>query len=124
MNEIIESIREELQRNADEEILASGKRFFKEETKAYGVKTALVTKLGKQYFKLIEDREKQDIFDLCEKLWQSGYMEESFIACNWSYFIRKRYQPDDFEVFERWVDRYVTNWASCDTLCNHTMGAF
>jgi 3-methyladenine DNA glycosylase AlkD len=83
-----------------------------------------VTRLGKQYFKLIKDREKQDIFDLCEELWQSGYMEESFIACHWSYYIRKQYQPDDFAVFEKWVDQYVTNWASCDTLCNHTVGAF
>lgn len=124
MNKIIESIREELQRNADEETRVSGQRFFKEETKTYGVKTATVTRLGKQYFKLIKDREKQDIFDLCEELWQSGYMEESFIACNWSYYIRKQYQPDDFAVFEKWVDQYVTNWASCDTLCNHTVGAF
>ncbi len=124
MNKIIESIREELQQNADEETRVSGQRFFKEETKTYGVKTTIVTRLGKQYFKLIEDREKQDIFDLCEELWQSGYMEESFIACNWSYFIRKRYQPDDFAVFEKWVDQYVNNWASCDTLCNHTVGAF
>lgn len=124
MNKIIESIREELQRNADEETRVSGQRFFKEETKTYGVKTATVTRLGKQYFKLIKDREKQDIFDLCEELWQSGYMEESFIACHWSYYIRKQYQPDDFAVFEKWVDQYVTNWASCDTLCNHTVGAF
>jgi 3-methyladenine DNA glycosylase AlkD len=102
MNKIIESIREELQRNADEETRVSGQRFFKEETKTYGVKTATVTRLGKQYFKLIKDREKQDIFDLCEELWQSGYMEESFIACHWSYYIRKQYQPDDFAVFEKW----------------------
>jgi 3-methyladenine DNA glycosylase AlkD len=26
-------------------------------------------------------------------------------------------------VFERWVQHYVSNWASCDTLCNHTIGA-
>lgn len=25
-------------------------------------------------------------------------------------------------MFERWVSRYVSNWASCDTLCNHSIG--
>ena len=25
-------------------------------------------------------------------------------------------------VFERWLGAYVDNWASCDTLCNHTVG--
>lgn len=124
MSDIIAAIREELQRNADEEIRASGKRFFKEETKTYGMKTSVVTGLGKQYYKLIKSQDKQDIFALCEELWQSGYMEESYIACNWSYYVRKRYQPGDFAVFERWVDRHVSNWASCDTLCNHTVGAF
>ncbi len=90
----------------------------------YGVKTAIVSKIGKKYFKAIKDKKKTEIFDLCEELWRSGYMEESFIACNWSYFIRKDYEPKDFKVFEKWVNNYVSNWASCDTLCNHTIGAF
>lgn len=51
-------------------------------------------------------------------------MEESFIACNWSHFVHKKYEPGDFAVFEKWVNNYVSNWASCDTLCNHTIGAF
>jgi 3-methyladenine DNA glycosylase AlkD len=51
-------------------------------------------------------------------------MEESFIACNWSYRFRKEYLPGDFIIFERWVKCYVSNWASCDTLCNHTVGTF
>ncbi len=51
-------------------------------------------------------------------------MEESFIACEWSYSLRKVYKPADFKTFEKWVNLYVTNWASCDTFCNHTVGAF
>jgi 3-methyladenine DNA glycosylase AlkD len=57
-------------------------------------------------------------------LWQSGYIEESLIACNWSYYIHKKYEPADFEIFEKWISRYVSNWATCDTLCNHTIGVF
>ena len=51
-------------------------------------------------------------------------MEESFIACHWSYAVRKDYEVRDFDVFEKWIKNYVTNWASCDTLCNHTIGEF
>jgi 3-methyladenine DNA glycosylase AlkD len=50
-------------------------------------------------------------------------MEESFVACDWSYKSKKQYERTDFKVFEKWVDEYVNNWASCDTLCNHTVGA-
>lgn len=124
MISIINKIRQELKQNSDEKTQKTGQNFFKEKIKFYGVKTAIVSKIGKEYFKAIKDKKKTEIFDLCEELWRSGYMEESFIACNWSYFIRKDYEPKDFEIFEKWVNNYVSNWASCDTLCNHTVGAF
>lgn len=119
---ILDSLHQELQHNSDKEGQITAQRFFKEPVKTYGIKTALVTQIGKKYFKLIQSKDKQEIFDLCENLWQSGYMEESFIACNWSYALRKQFQIDDFKIFEKWLSKYVDNWASCDTFCNHTMG--
>jgi 3-methyladenine DNA glycosylase AlkD len=124
MSKIINKIRRELKLNSDKDSKDAALRFFKEKIKVYGVKTAIVKKIGKEYFKEIENKKKIEIFDLCKELWKSGYMEESFIACNWSYFIRKYYEPKDFKVFETWVNKYVSNWTSCDTLCNHTVGAF
>lgn len=124
MDSIIKKIRHDLKADSDDAVRKSGLNFFKEKIKLYGVKTAVVKKIGKEYYKVIKDRNKAEIFDLCDLLWQSGYMEESFIACNWSYYIRKDYEPGDFIVFEKWVSTYVSNWASCDTLCNHTIGAF
>jgi 3-methyladenine DNA glycosylase AlkD len=124
MDSVIERVRRDLQENSDEQTRQSGQRFFKESIKSYGVKSALVERIAREHFKNIKDKSKSEIFCCCEELWQSGYMEESFVACNWSYSIRNRYEPEDFAVFERWVANYVTNWASCDTLCNHTVGAF
>lgn len=124
MKGIIGKIRRELRQNGDEMTRKSGRRFFKERIRLYGVKSAVAQKIGKEYFRAVKDKSKKEIFDLCEELWMSGYMEESFIACNWSYYIRRDYEPRDFRVFEKWVNGYVGNWASCDTLCNHTIGAF
>jgi len=124
MSDIIESIRQQLKQNAGQKAKESGQYFFKEKVRLYGVKTAVVSKIGKEYFKAIKDKKKTEIFFLCEELWRSGYMEESYIACNWSYYIHKDYKPKDFKVFEKWVNDYVNNWASCDTLCNHTIGTF
>ncbi|HPR61811.1 MAG TPA: DNA alkylation repair protein, partial [Prolixibacteraceae bacterium] len=64
------------------------------------------------------------VFEVCERLFQSGNFEESIIACQWSYYVHKQYEPIDFLVFERWINSYVSNWATCDTLCNHTVGEF
>lgn len=124
MSAIIEKIRKELKKNSDEKTKASGKRFFKEAVKLYGVKSAIVSKIAREYFQQIKDKSKPEIFNLCEALWQSGYMEESFVACHWSYRIHKQYEPQDFRIFERWTDKYISNWASCDTFCNHAIGSF
>ncbi len=124
MENIVEKVREALIKNADEKTREMSQRFFKEMIKTHGVKAAGVHKISKEFFKQIMHKPKPEILGFCENLWQSGYLEESLIACNWSYFIRKQYQPDDFRIFEKWINTYVNNWASCDTLCNHTVGAF
>jgi 3-methyladenine DNA glycosylase AlkD len=122
MSVIIEKVRAELMINADENTRISGERFFKEAVKLYGLKSAQVTAIAKEHFKNIPDVNKLKVFSLCEELWKSGFMEEAGIACIWSYNLRREYVPDDFMIFENWVNKYVTNWAACDTLCNHSVG--
>jgi len=124
MDNIITQVRNELKNNSDKKTQESSLHFFKEEINCYGVKSATVIKIAKDYFKRLKDRSKAEVFALCEELWQSGIMEETFVACNWSYAFHKEYQPDDFELFEKWINNYITNWASCDTFCNHTVGEF
>lgn len=124
MENIITQIKQKLQENIDEKTLSNGQNFFKEKIKFYGVKIPVVNQISKSYFDQIKDKPKSEIIDLCEKLWESGFNEETYIACNWSYYIHKDYQPEDFKVFEKWVHTYLNNWASCDTLCNHSVGEF
>ncbi|MBP1909542.1 DNA alkylation repair protein [Methanolobus bombayensis] len=124
MNSIISLLRNDLEQNSDEEAKASSNRFFKEPIKCYGMKTPVARKIAKTYYKQVSGKNKQEIFALCEELLSSDYMEEAFIAFEWSYNLRKQYEPEDFPMFERWVGDYVNNWAKCDTLCNHTIGMF
>lgn len=124
MNTILADIRQELQDNSDNKTLESSQRFFKEKIKSYGVKAPTVQKISKSYFKRLNMLPKAEVWKLCNQLLKSGYMEEAMVACNWSHIIRKQYDPEDFVVFEAWIDLYINNWASCDTLCNHTLGTF
>jgi 3-methyladenine DNA glycosylase AlkD len=124
MNDIIKKIKQELAQEADEQTRQSGQRFFKEQVKLHGVKSAVVELIAKKHFQEAKERSKKEIFQLCEALWQSEYLEETGIAALWSYSLRKQYTSEDFAVFEKWVHTYVNNWASCDTLCNHTVGSF
>jgi 3-methyladenine DNA glycosylase AlkD len=121
---IIARIREDLALNADEKTKNSSSRFFKEKITCYGVKSVFVGKIAKDHFKEIKNKDKKEIFALCEELFRSDYCEEAFIASEWAYMLRNNYSEDDFFTFERWIENYVNNWAKCDTLCNHTVGSF
>jgi 3-methyladenine DNA glycosylase AlkD len=124
MDPVISQIRQELKSHADPEIRNISRRFFKEEITCYGVKTAAVTAVAKKYWKEVKGRSKAEIFALCEELYRSGYMEESFIVSNWAHALSGRYEREDLSEFRHWIGTYITNWASCDGFCNHTMGAF
>jgi 3-methyladenine DNA glycosylase AlkD len=121
---VLTSIRQDLKAISDPIVKESSARFFKEPIKSYGVKIPIARQIGKKYFVLLKGQSKATVFSICEELWKSGMMEEAIMACMFSYSIRKQFEPGDFEVFEHWVSMYVTNWAACDTLCNHTVGTF
>jgi 3-methyladenine DNA glycosylase AlkD len=123
MKSILDEIRKNLSKNSDAKTKESGEKFFREEVKMYGVKSSLIHSIGKDMFRKLPDKSKSIVFKICEDLLKSGLMEESIIACDWSYSVQKQYTIDDFEVFETWVNKYVTNWATCDTLCNHSVGS-
>ena len=122
--DLLSVMRRELKQQADAKTKESFQSFFKEKVTAYGVKTAIVTKIARKYFQEVQPLGKRGIFILCEELLKSDYTEEAFIASEWAYWLRDEYEPSDFIVFERWLNKYVNNWAKCDSLCNHAIGSF
>ncbi|NYT06467.1 MAG: DNA alkylation repair protein [Methanomicrobiales archaeon] len=122
--EIVTRIRQDLAANADETVRESSRRFFKEEVRSWGLKAAAVRAIAQQYFREIKNRDKEEIFAICEELLEAGSFEEAAIAYDWADRINRRFEPDDFAVLERWLATYVSNWAACDTLCNHAIGSF
>ncbi len=85
MNVILSRIREELKDGADESTKKAGERFFREPVKMYGVKTARVSQIAAGVFRQMADKSKGTVFRYCTELFRSGMLEESFIACNFSY---------------------------------------
>ena len=122
--DIIPAIRRELEQQVDEKTKSSYRRVFKEKVTYYGVSNSVASKIAKKYFPEIKSFGKKAIFLLCEELLKSDYSEEAFIAFEWAYQRRKEYEPGDFVTFDNWLNKYINNWAKCDTLCNHTIGSF
>ena len=124
MIEILDKVRKELSEASDEKTRETGLRFFKEEVNLYGIRSKTVSEIARVNYALVKQKPKQEIFSICDSLWQSGMMEETFVACIWTEKLAGQLVPEDYEVLECWVHNYVNNWASCDTLCNHTVGDF
>jgi 3-methyladenine DNA glycosylase AlkD len=122
MSQIVETIRTELKANIDEKTQASAQNFFKEKLTFYGVKTPLVGKIAKKYWQEVKLLNKPEIFALCEELYRSGYIEEAFVVSNWLPNMIEKLAPNDLPIFKFWIERYINNWATCDALCNHTIG--
>jgi 3-methyladenine DNA glycosylase AlkD len=124
MDPVILQIRQDLRDSADPGTQKSFQRFFREEVQYYGVKTAAVGKIAKKYWKEIKIRDTAGIFQLCEELYSSHITEEAFIVSNWVPHLKDRFEPEDFQIFYKWIDTYISNWAMCDGFCNHSMGDF
>jgi 3-methyladenine DNA glycosylase AlkD len=122
MHPIIAKIREELEADADEKTKKSFQRFFKEEVTCYGVKTAIVRKIAKKHWSEVNLFSKEKIFALCEELYRSDYAEEATVASLWLSNLVEQLELGDLAVFKSWIEKYVNNWAKCDTFCNHTVG--
>jgi 3-methyladenine DNA glycosylase AlkD len=122
MNDILSQMREDLRANVDVQTQKSFQRFFKEQVKYYGVKTEIVGKIAKKYWKQVQTLEKQKIFALCRELFSSDYTEEAFIVSFWLPNYIECLQPGDLATFKVWIECYVNNWAKCDGFCNHTIG--
>jgi 3-methyladenine DNA glycosylase AlkD len=124
MNNIIKQLKNELKANADEQAKKSFQRFFKEKVKFHGVKSAVMRKIAKVRFSQIKNLSKDEIFAICQELFKSGFCEEAFLAAIWADRIHDRFLPADFKIFECWINKYIDNWAKCDTFCNHAVGSF
>jgi len=124
MKQIVRQIRKDLESSADARTRETSKRFFKEEIKVHGVKASIVSNIGRKYWREIKRLGKQDIFHLCEELLRSDYTEEAALVSLWIPKLKEQFQREDLQVFERWIERYINNWAKCDAFCNHTVGDF
>lgn len=124
MDKTVSMVKKLLRDAGTAEVRESSRRFFKDSQKIkfHGVKSAEVRKIAKQGLAALKGVDKETLFGLCEELWKSGFLEEGGVACEWAHAQRKHFVPSDLSVFGRWIERYIDNWASCDTLCNHTVG--
>ncbi len=99
-------------------------RFHKDGKKHISLASTITRKFYAEKFKQVKHLDKKQILDLCEKLLE--YKDDSCrgMAFDWAFRIRKKYTIEDFVIFEKWLDKYIDTWGSCDDFCTHALGYF
>ncbi|MDR0726573.1 MAG: DNA alkylation repair protein [Rickettsiales bacterium] len=120
---MLQEILNKLKKAGDPKIAASSGKFFKEPVNLYGLKYADTKSILKEYLPLISKMEKKDVFALYDALLADNHLESGSIAAEFAYHIRNKFEKSDFQVFDKWVKEYITNWTNCDVLCNHSVNA-
>ena len=123
MRNILSEIRQDLVDKVDQEYKIGATKYFKEEINILGVRIPDVRKIANIYWGVAKDLQRQEIIGLCQRLMDQGWGEEKIIAFDWIFRLGG-FTKDDFDWFERLVEKYVTDWSLCDDLSTHAIGAF
>lgn len=97
---------------------------YQEKPRLHGAPTDSVRKISAKFFLKVKMKPKEEIFQLCEKLLNTGCVEERTVAFDWAFRLKKNYAESDFRTLESWLKKYVQSWGACDDLCTHALGAF
>lgn len=116
-------IRQRLQTAANETDRAAIRRFFRETVTPCGVKATLVHELTRYALPILRERTPAARNRFFEALWKSGLYEEGMLAVYLARRFTRDCGPCEFKLWERWIDRYATNWAHCDGISMHLIGS-
>jgi 3-methyladenine DNA glycosylase AlkD len=121
---LVKRIGTALQQQADPKRAEGEKRYFKETINPRGVTLPKVRAIEKELWKELKaELELDDALKLTELLFETGYWEEPVIGMGFVNRFSDEFSEKELERFEQWLDCYINNWAHCDDLCNHSVGA-
>ena len=123
VTEVLTLIRSGLRAHADEAFRKGAENFFREPIDAYGVRAPEVKTIAREAWSEVKNWPDAALSKLAAELWKSGKIEEAGIAILLYKRRTKQCGAPEFRLFERWIDRYVHNWATCDGVASWLLAA-
>ncbi len=119
---ILKEVKQELKQYLDPASRDGERRFFKEPIKNFGVRLPKRRKIAAKFWPQVKTLNKTELFNLTDKMFNSGYNELATIASSWIWRRREKFKAKDFNLFAGWIARYFDNWAKIDDFCTHSLG--
>jgi len=125
--ELLEQTRSRLAAVVDPVYREGATRFFRvtegQEANVQGVRAADLKKIEQFVYREVKYWSAPQRNRFCNELWKSGVMEEGALVCH----LYRRFETScaaaEFDLFEKWIDRYVRNWAHCDGVSTFLIAA-
>jgi len=123
IDETVDMIRTGLRAHASEEFRKGAEHFSREPVDAYGVRAPDVKAVAREAYREVKRWPDSARERLAAQLWKSGKIEEAGVAILIYRRLAKQCGVREFKLFERWIDRSVTNWATCDGVASWLLAA-
>lgn len=121
--ELLQFINREFKAGADPRVAKNLRWFFKETVDPYGVRGAQIRQLAAAVYRDIKPWPAKQRDALCEALWKTGKLEGGILVSHLYRRFQKQCGAREFAVFERWINRYVKNWAHTDGVASWLLAA-
>lgn len=108
---------------SDPEFARGQRRFFQHEVETYGVRTAVLRQISRETGRAIRGWTPAARNRLMKLLWEDGRLETGALVCHVCRRFGRQCGLCEFKLFERWIDRYVRNWAHCDGVASWLLAA-
>lgn len=109
--------------SVDPAFRAGQRRFFQHEVDSYGVRTPRVKELIREVYRTVKSWPPAQRNRLMTALWKTGKLESGAIVCHVYRRFARQCAACEFKLFEKWIDRYVRNWAHTDGVASWLLSA-
>lgn len=120
---LFQFILQRLESESDEEFAKGQRRFFRHEVETLGVRSDALRRVERELGPVIRKWPVAARNRLMQRLWEDGRIETGALVC----YLYRRFERTcgacEFKLFERWIDRYVRNWAHCDGVASWLVAA-
>jgi len=120
---VLARIRETLAAAVDPDLRAGQRRFFQHDVDTWGVRSNQVHCLARDLYREVKTWPLARRNALCTALLKSRKLEEGAIVCYVYRRFARQCSACEFRLFERWIDRHVDNWATCDGISSWLLAA-
>jgi len=112
-----------LKQEGDPAFQAGQQRFFQHEVRTFGWRSPQLHRLAAEVYLALKKWPLEQRNDYAERMWNVPQLEGGGVAIYVYRRFTKQCGEPEFRLFERWLDRYVNNWAHTDGLASWLMAA-